>query len=266
MERRLEEQAWSEQASQCRLDRGFRGETYATASHWHLQAAGRWRTEIIPTMKHGDVSRACTPPISPVAWARQLCSRLSHSVKISECHFSPDSVQSLKHAVIRSLAARGLSLHREEGDHEDVPLYFRYLNLLSRASRDPEVALGSLSREEFAPDQEPHSQGSQHCTEQRKMEIGRSGRPRRLPRGGNCGGPVVEEELLNSSRHFQTKSKTFSTIRVREVGQVLKLSERKARIQYPDLVVAALEANKKERSPTGSFQHGYFSTGPTTFP
>ena len=46
-------------------------------------------------------------------------------------------------------------------------------------------------------------------------------------------------------RHFQTKSKTFST--VRERGQVLKLSEREARIQYPDLVVAALGANNKEK-------------------
>ena len=32
-----------------------------------------------------------------------------------------------------------------------------------------------------------------------------------------------------------------------ERGQVLKLSEREARIQYPDLVVAALGANKKEK-------------------
>ena len=79
-ERRLAEQAGSEQASQCRLDRGTRGETYATARHWHLQAAGRWNTEIIPTMKRGDVSQACTP-ISLVAWAHQLCSLLSHSVK-----------------------------------------------------------------------------------------------------------------------------------------------------------------------------------------
>ena len=71
--------------------------------------------------------------------------------KISERPSSPDSVQSLKHAVIRSLAARGLSLDREEGDREDVPLDFRYLDLLLRASRDPEVALGSFARVRVGP-------------------------------------------------------------------------------------------------------------------
>ena len=56
------------------------GETHATARHWHLQAAGLWNTVIIPTMKHGNVSQACTS-ISPVAWALQLCSLLSHSLR-----------------------------------------------------------------------------------------------------------------------------------------------------------------------------------------
>ena len=65
---------------ECRLDRGIRGETYATARHWHLQAAGLWNTENIPTVKRGDVSQACAP-ISLVAWAHQLCSLLSHPVK-----------------------------------------------------------------------------------------------------------------------------------------------------------------------------------------
>ena len=58
--------------------------------------------------------------------------------KISECPFSPDTIQ-------RGLAARVLSLTRQEGDREDIRLDFRNPDLLLRASRDPEVALGSFA-------------------------------------------------------------------------------------------------------------------------
>ena len=40
--------------------------------------------------------------------------------KISECPFSSDSIQTLLHSVIRGLAARGLSLTREEVDPQDM--------------------------------------------------------------------------------------------------------------------------------------------------
>ena len=165
--------------------------------------------------------------------------------KISECPFSSDSVQSLKHAVIRSLAARGFSLNREERDREDIPLDFRYLDLLLRASRDPEVALGSFAR---------------------GVRVGPGTRLPRLPalyrakkkwRLADQGDPddYREEELAEDPLW----KKNFSTLaalsdKVKDVlddqskrGHVLKLSERKARIQYPDLVVAALGANKKEK-------------------
>ena len=135
--------------------------------------------------------------------------------KISECPSSPDSVQSLKHAVIRSLAARGLSLDREEGDREDVPLDFRYLNLLLRASRDPEVALGSFAR------------GVRVGPGTRLPRLPALHRPKRKWRLADQGDPddYREEELAGTRRgrrttqlwrHFQTRSKTYSTTRVRE--------------------------------------------------
>ena len=165
--------------------------------------------------------------------------------KISECPFSSDSVQSLKHTVIRSLAARGFSLNREEGDREDIPLDFRYLDLLLRASRDPEVALGSFAR---------------------GVRVGPGARLPRLPalyrtkkkwRLANQGDPDdYREEELAGDPLWKKNYSTLATLsdKVKDVlddqserGQVLKLSEREARIQYPDLVVAALGANKKEK-------------------
>ena len=56
------------------------------------------------------------------------------------------SIQPRQHSA-RGITTREFSLTREEGDCEDIPLDFRYLDLLLRASRDPEVALGSFARE-----------------------------------------------------------------------------------------------------------------------
>ena len=152
--------------------------------------------------------------------------------KISECPFSPDSVQSLKHAVMRSLAARGLSLDREEGDREDVPPDFRYLDLLLRASKDSEVVLGSFAR------------GVRVGPGTRLPRLPALYRPERKWRLADQGDPddYREEELAGTRREVKDVLDDQS-----ERGQVLKLSEREARIQHPDLVVAALGVNKKEK-------------------
>ena len=132
-------------------------------------------------------------------------------------------------------------MNREEGDREGIPLDFRYLDLLLRASRDPGVALGK-----FASDQEPDSQDSQLCTEQRKSgDLADQGDP-----------DDYREEVLAGDPLWKKNYSTLAALsdKVKDVlddqserGQVLKLSEREARIQYPDLVVAALGANKKEK-------------------
>ena len=160
--------------------------------------------------------------------------------KISECPSSPDSVQSLKHAVIRSLAARGLSLDRE-GDREDVPPDFRHLDLLFRASRDPEVALGSFAR------------GVRVGPGTRLPRLPALHRPKRKWRLADQGDPddYREEDLagdLSWKKNYSTLAALSDKVKdvlddQSERGQVLKLGEREARIQYPDLVVAALGAN-----------------------
>ena len=89
------------------------GETWRFVSGLHTVFSRRVGTPALLTSLRAQQSLRCVPPA-------QTVSRLS------------------------SLAARGFSLTREEGDREDIPLAFRYLDLLLRCIvRDPEVALGS---------------------------------------------------------------------------------------------------------------------------
>ena len=173
-----------------------------------------------------------------VAWAHQLCSLLSHSVKSRNVP-SAQTVSSRS-----STQSYEVSLNREEGDREDIPLDFRYLDLLLRASRDPVVALGSFAR---------------------GVRVGPGARLPRLPalyqakkrwRLADQGDPddYREEELAGDSLW----KKNYSTLtalsdKVKDVlddqserGQELKLSEREARNQNPDVVVAALPTKKEK--------------------
>ena len=50
----------------------------------------------------------------------------------------------MKNDVIAQLEGRGLLLGRVDGDREDVPADFRYLDLLLRAAGDPEVGMGVM--------------------------------------------------------------------------------------------------------------------------
>ena len=52
----------------------------------------------------------------------------------------------LKDGIIAVLHHRGLSLQRLVGDRDELPVDFRFLDLLLRASRDPEVHLGSFAQ------------------------------------------------------------------------------------------------------------------------
>ena len=65
--------------------------------------------------------------------------------KVSECPFAVEDIVALKKAVVDAHAAQGLDLNREGDDRADVPIDFRFLDLLLRAASDPEVALGSFA-------------------------------------------------------------------------------------------------------------------------
>ena len=63
--------------------------------------------------------------------------------KVSECPFIVEDIAALKQAVVDALAAPGLNLNREGDDRADVPIDFRFLDLLLRPAT--EVAWGFFS-------------------------------------------------------------------------------------------------------------------------
>ena len=124
-----------------------------------------------------------------------------------------------------------------------MPIDFRYLDLLLRASRDPEVALGSFAK------------GVRVGPGARLPRLPALYRPKRKWKLADQGDPddYREEELAGDplwKKNYPTLAALSDKVKdvlddQSERGQVLKLSERAARIQYPVLVVAALGANKK---------------------
>ena len=61
--------------------------------------------------------------------------------RVKEPPFEAKAVQELKASAIAELHGRGMKLERKTGDREDLPIDCRYLDLLLRASGDPEVGM-----------------------------------------------------------------------------------------------------------------------------
>ena len=66
--------------------------------------------------------------------------------KVKEPPFEVRAVQELQESVIAELHRRGIHLERKLGDREDVPIDYRYLDLLSRTAEDPEVGMGEYAQ------------------------------------------------------------------------------------------------------------------------
>ena len=66
--------------------------------------------------------------------------------RVQENPFCEKHIQDLKRDVTDKLERAGLELQRDENDRRDVPIDFRYLDLLLKAAEDPEVGLGQFSQ------------------------------------------------------------------------------------------------------------------------
>ena len=51
----------------------------------------------------------------------------------------------LKDEVVNELSSRGLQLNRASGDRDELPIDFRFLDLLLRAAVDPDTQLGTFA-------------------------------------------------------------------------------------------------------------------------
>ena len=65
--------------------------------------------------------------------------------RVEACPFDSREVSELKESVIKELASEGLHLTRKAEDRADVPIDFRFFDLLLRSSEDPEVGLGEFA-------------------------------------------------------------------------------------------------------------------------
>ena len=160
--------------------------------------------------------------------------------RIQENPFSEKEIQDRKQDVIDELEPAGLELKREENDRRDVPIDFRYLDLLLKAAEDPEVGLEQFSQ---------------------RVRVGPSARMPRLPalykpkrmwrlpaqtdpsnyRRSHAGG----SNYPSLSEHTERVKKMLEDQTSR--GQLIKLHEDEAKARYPNLVIASLGANRKDK-------------------
>ena len=64
--------------------------------------------------------------------------------KVEESPFPSDEIQQLKQSVIDVAARAGIPILRKSGDRVDVPIDYRFLDVLLRSADDPEIGLGEL--------------------------------------------------------------------------------------------------------------------------
>ena len=158
--------------------------------------------------------------------------------KVDKCPFPPDAVASLKKQLIDSAAVRGFHLERRIGDRSDVPIDYRFLHVLLQLAGDPEVGLGE------------YSQG---------VRVGPGARMPRLPalfRPKRKWRRAYLEQSIDPGSVWRRNYASLATFeeQVLEVmhdqasrGQLLVYSEAEARRIYPDLVIASLGAQRKEK-------------------
>ena len=165
--------------------------------------------------------------------------------RVEQCPFDPQSIRELKKATVEALKRHGLELRRKDADRTDLPIDYRYLDLLLRAAGDPEVHLGSFAE---------------------GVRVGPGARLPRLPalyarkkkwRLPEQADPLdYQEEKCSTERIWRRNYASVSELTDKvlavmedqaERGQVLKFTEREARERYPNLVVASLGANRKDK-------------------
>ena len=115
----------------------------ATVCPWHHQGGGRLICEITlrawleVAEKVREFARREGPPEHIMKLALG---------QVNACPFPEQAFRSLEDELIASLAARGKILKKLASDRTDLPIDFRFLELLLDASGDPEVGLGASRR------------------------------------------------------------------------------------------------------------------------
>ena len=169
--------------------------------------------------------------------------------QVDKCPFDVDSVSELKRQVVETLQRDGIHMSRTSKDRVDVPIDFRFLSALLTAAQDPEVGLGDFAcgvrvgpgvRLPRLPALYPAK---------RKWRLPEQSNPLDHLEG-DAGGESAWRRNYTSLQELSDKVVDVLEDQARR-GQVLKLSEPEARARFPNLVVASLGANRKDK-PNGT--------------
>ena len=163
--------------------------------------------------------------------------------KVDACPFGDQEILELKADIVAGLAERGLMLQSSPRDSQDVLLDYRFIELLLSSAQDPEVAIGSFAEGVRVWGPTPASASS--LQGQKEMAAPGTSDPLLHMEGGETG----EYAWRNNYPAVATLSAEVTEVLEDQAkrGQVLKLSEQEARSQFPNLVVASLGANRKEK-------------------
>ena len=205
----------------------------------------------------GILCDSCGPASPDFSWERlnphpQFSSCRNSLWVVSRSRRSVNVVERLRSDVKVMLAREGILFERVEGDRTDFPIDFRLQECLLNAAADPEVSTASFA------------QG---------VRVGPGSRMPRCPKryAKNRRWRISEQrEQVDFDEVLATQGvSTLSTFRaeVEEVlrdqagrRQVLIMLEAEARDRFPNLVVASLEAQKKEK-PGGIISARVFFNG-----
>ena len=151
----------------------------------------------------------------------------------------------LKQAVIDVAGRAGLRTLRKSGDRVDVPIDYRFLDILLRAAEDPEVGLGG------------HAQGVKVGPGTRMTRLPALYKPKKTWRLPSQVDPL--DYLEYAPDRSGVWRRNYATLREFETqvldvmhdqasrGQIIVMTESEARSRYPDLVVASLGAQRKQK-------------------
>ena len=112
-----------------------------------LASPGRWspQARVNPSSTAWSSVRECFWRFTTHFGTENLLVDLAMG-KVAESPFPPDEILQLKETVIDAAARAGIPILRKSGDRVDVPIDCRFLDVLLRASDDPEIGLGEYAQ------------------------------------------------------------------------------------------------------------------------
>ena len=112
-----------------------------------LASPGRWPpvSRVCPSTNHWNLAVDCFRRFTQHHGTEELLVSLAME-KIEQCPFPPEDVADLERVIIKVAADGGFPMRKKAGDRVNVPMDFRFLDVLLRLADDPEIGLGEYAQ------------------------------------------------------------------------------------------------------------------------